>query len=240
MAAGTEQVGPDERFKPPARSLAVAREAFSYGAVITGRRTFDIARGWGGHHPFGCPFFVLTHNPPDRWVGPGTGGTAVTGGIDSALEQARAVAGDRVISVLAANRVQQFLRAGLLDEIRLDLVPVLLGSGVRLLDNLGGAQFDLRSRDSLTARVSGPAVLDAEQAHRMPRPGTPASCPASNGCPRRMAGLRAWLKTEVARSDTRDRATTRQPQVKNLPKPPPGQAASRSPGGGYASTITIP
>ena len=143
MAAGTEQVGPDERFKPPARSLAVAREAFSYGAVITGRRTFDIARGWGGHHPFGCPFFVLTHNPPDRWVGPGTGGTAVTGGIDSALEQARAVAGDRVISVLAANRVQQFLRAGLLDEIRLDLVPVLLGSGVRLLDNLGGAQFDL-------------------------------------------------------------------------------------------------
>ena len=49
--AGTEQMGPDERFKPPARSLPVAREAFDYGAVITGQRTFDIAQGWGGTAP---------------------------------------------------------------------------------------------------------------------------------------------------------------------------------------------
>jgi dihydrofolate reductase len=114
----------------------VVREALDYGAVITGRRTFDIAQGWGGHHPLGCPFFVLTHTPPAQWVGPGTGGTAVTDGIESALEQAQSVAGDRPISVGAANTAQQFLRAGLLDEIRLNVVPVLLGSGVRLLDNL--------------------------------------------------------------------------------------------------------
>jgi NTE family protein len=64
-----------DRFKPPARSRAVAREIFDSGAVITGRRTFDSACGWGGHHPLGCPFFLLTRNPPDRWTGPGTGGT---------------------------------------------------------------------------------------------------------------------------------------------------------------------
>jgi dihydrofolate reductase len=86
---------------------------------------------------------VLTHNPPDRWVGPGTGGAVVTDGIESALEQARAVAGDKVTSILAANVVQQFLMAGLLDEIRLNVVPVLLGGGVRLLDTYGGPQFDL-------------------------------------------------------------------------------------------------
>src|SRR5271155_3559594 len=88
-SAGTERVGPDDRFKPPARSAALARQMFDYGAVITGRRTFDIARGWGGHHPLGCPFFLITHDPPDRWVGPGTEGHVVTDGIESALEQAR-------------------------------------------------------------------------------------------------------------------------------------------------------
>lgn len=140
--AGTERVGPDDRFKPPTRSLGVAREVFDYGAVITGRRTFDIAHGWGGHHPIGCPFFVLTHEPPDRWVGAG-GGTVVTDGVESALAQARDVAGDRVISVGAANTAQQFLMAGLLDEIRLNIADVLLGGGVRLFDNLGGQQFNL-------------------------------------------------------------------------------------------------
>lgn len=141
--AGTECVGPDDRFRPPARSQGVVREAFGSGAVITGRRTFDIARGWGGHHPLGCPFFVLTHNPPTQWVGPGTGGTAVTGGIESALEQAQAVAGDRPVSVCAADVAQQFLRAGLLDEIRLSIAPVLLGGGVRLFEGMDNRQFGL-------------------------------------------------------------------------------------------------
>jgi dihydrofolate reductase len=81
--AGTERLEPDDRFRPPARSRAVVEEAFSGGAIITGRRTFDIARGWGGHHPMGVPFFLLTHNAPDRWVGPGTDRTVVTDGIES-------------------------------------------------------------------------------------------------------------------------------------------------------------
>jgi dihydrofolate reductase len=130
--AGTERLGPDDRFRPPARSRAVVQEAFACGAIITGRRTFDIAGGWGGHHPVGVPFFLLTHNQPDQWVGPGTGGTVVTDGIESALEQARAVARDRDISINSANVAQQYLKAGLLDEVHMHLVPALLGGGVRL------------------------------------------------------------------------------------------------------------
>lgn len=141
--AGSERIGPDDRFRPPPRSMAVAREMFDYGAVITGRRTFDIAQGWGGHHPLGRPFFLLTNEPPTRWVGPGTDGTVVSDGIESALEQAMSAAGQRDVVVMSANVAQQYLRAGRLDEIRLTLVPALLGSGIRLLDNLAGYQFDL-------------------------------------------------------------------------------------------------
>lgn len=142
-SAGTERIGSDDRFNPPARSRLVAKEMFECGAIITGRRTFDIANGWGGHHPLGAPFFLLTHKPPVRHVGPGTDGTVVTEGIESALAQARAVAGEQNIAVGAANVAQQYLRAGLLDEIHVNLVPILLGGGVRLFGNLGNRRFDL-------------------------------------------------------------------------------------------------
>lgn len=151
--AGTERLGPHDRFRPPARSRAVVEEMFQAGAIITGRRTFDIAGGWGGHHPMGVPFFLLTHNPPDRWTGPGTGGTVVTGGIETALKQARAVAGHRDIGICAADVAQQFLKSGLLDEIHIDLISVLLGSGVRLFASLGDRQFGLEP-----ARSSSPTA----------------------------------------------------------------------------------
>ncbi|GAA0247403.1 dihydrofolate reductase family protein [Cryptosporangium japonicum] len=136
--AGGEPLGDDPRFAPPARSRPVVAELFDCGAVLTGRRTFDIARGWGGQHPTGAPFFVLTHEPPPRWVGPGTGGTAVTGGIHRALEAARRVAGDRPISITSASVAQQCLAAGLVDELNLNLVPVLLGGGVALFGERPG------------------------------------------------------------------------------------------------------
>ncbi len=141
--AGTERMGPDDRFTPPSRSREVVEEMFGCGAVITGRRTFDIADGWGGHHPVGAPFFVLSHSLPDAHVGPGTDGVVVTDGIERALELARAVAHGRDIAVGAADVAQQYLKAGLLDEIHLNLVPILLGDGVRLFGNLDGHRFDL-------------------------------------------------------------------------------------------------
>lgn len=136
--AGTEPIGGDGRFRPPARSRTVVDEAFAIGAIITGRRTFDIAGGWGGHHPLGAPFFVLTHRPVERFVGPGTDGTVVSDGIESALAKAQAVAGDRSIGLCGPNVAQQYLAAGLLDGIELSLVPVLLGGGVRLFEALPG------------------------------------------------------------------------------------------------------
>jgi dihydrofolate reductase len=116
---------------PPPASREVVDEWFGGGAIISGRRTYEIANGWGGRHPMGVPFFVLTHDPPD--IDPGEG-TFVTDGIESALEQARAVAGGGSIGLCAADVAQQFLRAGLLDEVQVSVAPVLLGGGIALFD----------------------------------------------------------------------------------------------------------
>jgi dihydrofolate reductase len=113
------------------------------GASVFGRRTFDISRGWGGNPPSPGPSFVVTHSVPPEWVYAGSPFTFVTDGVESAVAMAQAVAGDGHISVAGASIVQQCLRAGLLDEIQLDLVPVLLGGGVRLFDHLGGRPIEL-------------------------------------------------------------------------------------------------
>lgn len=108
------------------------------GAVLTGRRTFDVAQGWGGNHAWG-PAFVLTHQIPTGWPRPDSTVHFVTDGIESAVNRARAAAGDRSVGVHGADTIQQLLNAGLLDEISVDIVAVLLGSGVRLFDRLSGA-----------------------------------------------------------------------------------------------------
>jgi dihydrofolate reductase len=115
------------------------------GAFVTGRRTFDITNGWGGNPPLGVPTFVVTHSVPQEWVYEGSPFTFVTDGVESAVERAKEVAGDKGVAVGAASLAQQCLRAGLLDEIHVDLVPVLLGDGVRLFDHLGTRPIELES-----------------------------------------------------------------------------------------------
>jgi dihydrofolate reductase len=105
------------------------------GAVLTGRRTFEVAQGWGGNHAWG-PAFVLTHDIPDGWPRPNSTVHFVTDGIESAVKQAKAAAGDKSVGVHGADTIQQLLNAGLLDEISIDIAALLLGSGVRLFDNL--------------------------------------------------------------------------------------------------------
>lgn len=114
---------------------AMARRA---GAVVTGRRTYDITHGWGGDSPLpGTPLFVLTHSvPEDPPVGP-TPQTFVLDGIESAVAQAKEAARGKDVSLMGSAPVQESLRSGLLDEIHLHLIPVLLGGGVRLFDHLG-------------------------------------------------------------------------------------------------------
>jgi dihydrofolate reductase len=129
------------------RDAEVASEMFATettGAVVMGRRTFDVGEGpWGDDGTFGMPCFVLTHTPAETLVKGATTFTFVTDGIDSALAQAKAAAGDKHINLMGANTAQQFLSAGLLDEIQINLIPTLLGDGVRLFDHLAKSQIEL-------------------------------------------------------------------------------------------------
>lgn len=128
--------GVDPRSHRPVdeQSARVFDEAMATGAVITGRRTFDFAGGWAGDHHDGVPIFVLTHAAPGK---PAPGHARyVTGGIASCVAQARAAAGGRDILLHGAAAAQECLRAGLLDELELQLMPVLLGQGRRLFENM--------------------------------------------------------------------------------------------------------
>ena len=107
------------------------------GALVVGRRVFDITSGWGGSHPVGVPVFVVTHTVPDGWPRDDAPFTFVTDGVESAVEQAAAVAGDATaVDVAGPNIAQQCLNAGLLDEIRIELAPVLLGEGIPFFERL--------------------------------------------------------------------------------------------------------
>ena len=115
------------------------------GAMLTGRRTFEVAEGWGGRHPWDIPAFVVTHQVPDGWPRPGSTVEFVTDGIESAVARAKSAAGTKSVGVHGAETIQQLLNAGLLDEIHVDLAAVLLGDGVRLFDHLANAPVVLGS-----------------------------------------------------------------------------------------------
>jgi dihydrofolate reductase len=107
------------------------------GAYVMGRRMFDEGEvGWPDPPPFRAPVFVLTRQAREPWVRQGgTTFTFVTDGIESALKQARAAAGEKDVQISGgADIVRQFIEAGLLDELQIHLAPVLLGDGVRLFD----------------------------------------------------------------------------------------------------------
>jgi dihydrofolate reductase len=107
------------------------------GAVLTGRRTFEVAQGWGGNHAWG-PAFVLTHEIPAGWPRPNSTVHFVTDGIESAVKRAKAAAAGKSVGVHGADTIQQLLNAGMLDEIHVDIAALLLGAGVRLFDHLAG------------------------------------------------------------------------------------------------------
>lgn len=138
--------GTDMVFKISRASAEFLRSSWlNIGASVTGRRTFDIAHGWGGNPPGGMDshYFVVTHTVPQEWVKPGSPFTFVTDGVESAVEEAKKVAGDKNVDLMGASIAQQCLKAGLLDEIQIDLAPVLLGGGVRLFDHLDTGPIEL-------------------------------------------------------------------------------------------------
>lgn len=117
----------------------------SVGAVVLGQRTFEVGLKHWGDTPYPAPSFVLTHEPRDKLAMKSAAFTFVTDGIESALRQAKAAAGEQVITVMGANTAQQVLKAGLADELQIQLIPVLLGAGTRLFDGIGTKQIELKT-----------------------------------------------------------------------------------------------
>jgi dihydrofolate reductase len=113
------------------------------GATVVGRRTYDITSGWGGKPPGNGHYFVLTHNPPPKDE-ISSAFTFVTDGIESAVRQARAKSVSGHLDLMGASVVQQGLRAGLVDELIIQVIPVLLGEGIRLFDHLGSDHIRLK------------------------------------------------------------------------------------------------
>jgi len=106
------------------------------GAVLVGRRTVEIVDHWGGDHHGGVPIFVPSHRPPGPSAAKYPLVTYVTDGIVSAMAQAKAAAGDRDVLVHGAYTAQRALEAGVLDELQIHHIPLLLGGGRRLFDQV--------------------------------------------------------------------------------------------------------
>ena len=134
------------------------------GALVVGRKLFDSTGGWGGNHPMGVPVVVLSHSVPDGWPREGTPFTFVSEGIEAAIEQAKALAGGKVVGVNGGTIARQCLDAGLLDEIGVDLVAVLLGGGTPFFAQLGTAPVPLEGPVSVQ---EGTAVTHLR--YRVPR-----------------------------------------------------------------------
>lgn len=148
LVAGGEGIG---SFLPSDPSAEVFDELMATGAVVVGRRTFDLAGRWNGDH-HGVPIFVPTRHAPDDDDYPLV--TYVTDGIESTMARAREAAGAKNILVHGAETAQSCLAAGVLDEMEIHLIPVLLGDGLRLFDHLGAQPFELE----LTRIIDAPGV----------------------------------------------------------------------------------
>ncbi len=146
---------PELTFETTPQSAEHIREDMrNVRSFVCGRRLFDITDGWGGQHPYDVPVFCVTHHPPDdtsRW--PNT--TFVTD-LTEAVEQAKAISEDGWVAIGGGSITSQCLELGLLDEIRVNLTPVLLNRGVRWFDKIGRAAIEL---DGPTKIIEGDQVV---------------------------------------------------------------------------------
>jgi dihydrofolate reductase len=156
--AETPTAFPDRwTFRTSRASAGYLRETMQkIGAVVGGRRVFEVG-GWGANgHPFGKPVFIVTHAVPDGWprADSPVPVTFVTDGVRSAVEQASAAAGESGwVGVAGPDIIQQCLREGLIDEVRINLVPVFLGDGIRFFEGLPAG----------VAELDNPAVIEGDR-----------------------------------------------------------------------------
>jgi dihydrofolate reductase len=121
------------RGEPTGADKEVLDAAFArVGAVVGGRNTYEAAEAWGGHNPFGAPFFIVTHRPEDAPTG---AGFTFVSSLDEAIARARAAAGGKDVFIMGgADIIRQALRAGYVEELSISIAPVVLGGGKRLFD----------------------------------------------------------------------------------------------------------
>lgn len=132
------------------RKTEVLQESIrTTGAVVMGRRAYDMAEGDFTDYEFQVPIYVLTHHVPEkaaRGENERLTFTFVTDGMESALRQAKAAAGDKAVSVIGgASTAQQCIQTGLVDEIEIGIVPILFGEGLRFFDHLGADSIELET-----------------------------------------------------------------------------------------------
>jgi dihydrofolate reductase len=132
---------PDRVFHTSAASAEYLRSWENVGAAVIGRRLFDLTDGWGGRPAAGDAVFVVTHAAPSDWSYPDAPFTFVTDGLPSAIAQARAHAGDRDVALTGGNLTGQALQWGLVDELSVNLVPVIFGAGIRFFGDYAGDQI---------------------------------------------------------------------------------------------------
>ncbi|MCD2197541.1 dihydrofolate reductase family protein [Actinomycetospora endophytica] len=142
-----------DRRLDPGPAGEVHAEAMATRAVLSGRRTYELAGRWNGDHHDGVPIVILTHEVPAE---PPPGSVVYATDPVDAASRARAAAGDGDVMVHGAGAAQALLRAGELDEMELHVVPVLLGSGRRLFDGLGSGHVELE----LVRRLTSPDAED--------------------------------------------------------------------------------
>ena len=121
----------------PASAELLRQEMSGWGALVCGRHLYDLVNGWGGRHPLDVTTVVLTHHLPEDRPQADENFVFVTEGIEAAIATAKEIAGDKDVAINGGQMARQALEAGLLDEIGVDLVPVILGAGTRLLADLG-------------------------------------------------------------------------------------------------------
>jgi len=115
------------------------------GALVCGRTLFDFTDGWGGRHTLDVPVVVVTHQVPTEWVDahPGAPFTFVTTGVEEAVARAQEIAGDQIVAITAGTIARQCLEVGLLNEVAVDLVPVVMGEGRPFFGKLSLADVPL-------------------------------------------------------------------------------------------------
>jgi dihydrofolate reductase len=137
----------DYFFSPAGPTKEVIDEGFrTTGTIIMGRRSYEVGAAQDGFadNPYQMPTFIVTHHVPEKVARGAESFVFVTDGIESALQQAKAVTGNRdVVIGGGASIAQQYLKAGLLDEIQIHLIPTLLSQGIRLFDHMSNQQIEL-------------------------------------------------------------------------------------------------